>query len=255
MADPKSSPHAGISSLVNKEGPTTPTPGTPTQTPTAPAAIDPRLTPFIEGFKRAIITLQGGVPGVWADREKAATVLALSIPRLTTARLIVWGRDSGQSVAVMAARVLSDMFATEPGLLELTPEEAAEEGATLMQTMWPQAAFQPRVIVSDEPEIKHPILDKLRKLAGQWHRLAMMPIDQAKHANPTLWRAKVLNDIAIAKSEGLQAGLTRKKILDALESAGDRWSWEIPPPAAGFYNDEFGQAPQGTEVSLANMPN
>lgn len=213
------------------------------------------MAPFIEGFKRAIISLQGGVPAVWSDREKAATILALSIPRLTTARIIVYCRDSKQSLEVMAARVLTDMFATEPGLLELTPEEAAEEGSALMQTMWPQAAFQPRVVVTAEPEINHPVLDKLRKLSSQWHRLSIMPIDQAKKQNPALWRAKVLNDISVAKAEGLQAGLTKKQILAALESSGDRWSWEIPPPASGFYNDEFGQAPQGTEVSLANMPN
>ena len=235
MADPKPSVHAHLLETVSN-----------------PDLA--RISPFIAGFRRAIETLQGAVPAVWGDREKASTVMAASIPRLTAARLIVWGRETGQSVEVMAARVLSDMFATEPGLLELTPEEASQEGAALMQSMWPQGAFQPRMVVQPEQEVKHPVLDKLRKLAVQWKKLALMPIDQAKKQNPTLWRAKVLNDIAIAKAEGLQAGLTRTKILEALESAGDRWSWEIPPPATGFYNDEFGQAPQGTEVTLAGMP-
>ncbi len=214
-----------------------------------------RLAPFIAGFVRAIESLQGAVPAVWNDRSGAAEILANSIPRLTTARLIVFCRDSKQDLAVVAARVLTDMFATEPGLLELTPEEAAQEGSALMQQMWPQGAFQPKVVVDEVPEVKHPVLDKLMKLASQWHRLALMPTEQAKMQNPTLWRAQVLNDIAVTKAEGLREGLTKGMMMKALLSAGDQWTWEVPPPAMGFVSDEFGQPPQGSDIVLANMPN
>lgn len=259
--DPSGSKDAPPSSTPSSSAPSP----TPTPSPSTPPPIDPayitdahntlRLQPFIAGFVRAISTLQGAVPAVWSDRDKAASILAHSIPRLTTARLIVYCRDTHQDLEVVAARVLSDMFATEPGLLELVPEEAAVEGSALMQQMWPQAAFVPRQVVAEpEPEVDHPVLAKIRKLAAQWHRLALMPIDNAKQPNPTLWRNKVLNDIAIAKAEALHAGLKQKAILTALESAGDRWVWEIPPAASGFYNDEFGAPPQGDEVPVASMP-
>jgi hypothetical protein len=163
--------------------------------------------------------------------------MAMAIPRLTVARLIVWNREQGQDLAVVAARVLTDVLATEPGLLELTPGEAAEEAAALIQTMWPQGAFIQRRLTQpkDEKEVVHPVVDKLRKLGELWHRLAKMPIDQAKQRGPAAWRRKVLSDIALAKAEGLKAGLSRDRMLAALEMAGDRWVWEIPPPARDLW--------------------
>ncbi len=246
--------------LIQDPSPIVHTPSTPptaltTSSVTPTSHVTPRLTPFVEGFKHALEQQQGAVPFAWNDREKASIVMAESIPLMTAARLIVYARDTKQNLPIMAARVLTDMFAREPGLLELTPEEAAQEGAMLMQSMWPQAAFQQRVVVEPEVEVKHPVLEKIKKLSGQWHRLAGMPIDHAKQKNPTLWRAKVLNDIAIAKAEALHAGLTKGQIMLALESSGDRWSWEIPPAAMGFFSDEFGAPPEGSEVTLASMPN
>jgi len=94
------------------------------------------------------------------------------------------------------------------------------------------------------------VLEKIAKLSQQWHRLAMIPIAQAKGKGPTAWRQKLLSDIAIAKADGLKAGLTRDQIMKALESSGDRWSWEVPPPAKDFFLDEFGQLPPEIQVQV-----
>jgi hypothetical protein len=115
----------------------------------AEAARQPivRNKEVIAGFARAVASLQGAIPADWADRDRAARVIASKIPRITLARLVVFCREQKVDLSVVAARVLTDAFATEPGLLEMTPEEAAEEGMALIQSMWPQGAFQPRVKV------------------------------------------------------------------------------------------------------------
>lgn len=210
--------------------------------------IEVRNAEIISGFTRAIGALQGAVPAAWGDRQHVASLLAERIPRITVARLIVWCRESGMDLANVSAKVLTDTLATEPGLMELKPEEAAEEAMSLIQSMWPQAAFAPRrPIVEERPVPDNPVVAKLRKLGEQWHRLSLMPIDQAKTKGPVAWRAKTLNDIAMAKAEGLREGLTRDQILRALESGGDRWVWEIPPPAREYFLDEFGQPPSGED--------
>ncbi len=241
-------------------------PPAPTSAPLAPsqfaeqearASSSVDRTHIIAGFARAISTTQGGVvPANWMDAEASAKVLAERVPRLTVARLLVWARDHGQDLSVVAARVLTDALTTEPGLMELSPEEAAEEGMALIQQMWPQGAFvrkDPDAEREKEREIanhNHPILQELRKLGAQWKRLRVLPIDQAKLRNPTLWRRKLLNDIAIAKAQGQEQGLSRTQMVSALEESGDRWSWEIPAPAKQYVLDEFGQAPEGMDLPV-----
>lgn len=212
-----------------------------------------RNAAVVAGFTRAVQALQGGIPAAWRDADHVARVLADGVPRLTVARLIVWCREQQQDLAVVAAKVLTDVLATEPGLMELGPAEAAEEGAALVQAMWPQAAFMQRRPPKAEPEesTAHPVLDQLRALGAQWRRLAVLPINQARTAGPASWRSKIIKDIAQAKAEGLRAGLTRTHMLAALESAGDRWTWDIPPPAKDYNLDEFGTPPEGTEQTIA----
>ena len=219
------------------------------------ANIQVRNAAIAQGFSRAIGLIQGGVPALWSDRDHSASILADRIPRITVARMIVYCREQKLSLETISAKVLTDALATEPGLMELSPDEAAEEGMPLIQSMWPQAAFAPRrPPVEEKPLPQHPVLIKLADLGSKWHRLSLVPIDQAKTKGPTQWRAKILSDIAFAKAEGLRSGFTRDQIMRALESGGDRWVWEVPPPAKDYFSDEFGQIPENmTEVPLASI--
>ncbi len=223
--------------------------------PTTPAP-HPSTTPhpqIVAGFVRAIQSLTGAIPAAWGDHEGAAMAFAVCVPRLTAVRLVVWCRENAMQLEVVAARVMSDTLATEPGLLELSPVEAAEEGAALLQSLWPKGAVmqrQPPPPPKPHTTPAHPVLIQLRDLGEKWHRLALLPANQAKQNAPTAWRAQIINGIAQEKAKGLAAGLAKSEMMEALESAGDRWVWEIPPPAREYSLDEFGEMPPTMDMTV-----
>ena len=221
---------------------------------TPPPFAHPLNTDIASGFLRAIKSIQGAIPAAWGDQQEVARTLAASVPRLTVARLIVWCRENKQPLEVVAAKVLTDALSTEPGLMELTPHEAAEEGVALIQSLWPKGALmqrQPPPPPIPTTHDDHPVLARLRDLGEKWHRLAALPANQAKQESPTAWRAQVINHIARAKADGLRDGLSRDRMMAALEAAGDRWVWEIPPPAREYSLDEFGVPPTSADMDLA----
>lgn len=215
--------------------------------PPRPKMAESSKDAMIMGFAGAVSKLQGGVPAAWADAMGSAATIADMVPGITRGRLSLWCKQQGRSLDTVCGTVLSDILSGNPHLLEVTPEEISEELSVLLDAMWPRSAITPLAppAAPQTPDPPSPVLDTLRDLATKWHKLSRLPRDMAKSPIATTLRATTLTQISIAKAQGMAAGLRTESMMRALESAGDRWSWEVPMPAseqAMRLYQEFGMA-------------